>query len=299
MHTSKSRHILLQAVAAVALCASAAHAADYVWNSPNAGNWSDLSENGWNAASYPAAAADTAMFSQDITGNRTITINVADASVGELTLTDTDPSHNWTIARTGSNRLTLDNGASEAVITSTTGSNTISAPITLASHLRLVVTGTSLTFNGGSDAISGAYNITIDGTSTGNVSLSNNTSIANNINNIIINGGTLTINAGSSNGQNNITVNSGGRLRVTGGYGGLNDSSYVTLSGTGILDYSGYSGTDWMAGVQSTSTTSQWIMGTSGTIISNSRTFNGVISGGGPGANLQLNSYTLGGVNTY
>jgi len=139
-------------------------AAPYTWNSTSGGNWNDGAATGWNTGgAYPNAQGDSATFSTNITANQTITINVGDARVGTLTLTDTSAGNGWIIS--GANTLTFDVAAGSATLNATGSSvtpsyvnpHTISAPIAasvpltlnLGAYGGLVLSGNNASLTGG------------------------------------------------------------------------------------------------------------------------------------------------------
>src|SRR5688572_17022700 len=98
--------LLLLPLAAMSL-AVPAFAATYNWNSNNSGNWDNTTATGWNTTpgDYPNGTDDVANFVFNITVNRTITINVADARVGSMTLTDTAATiANWITTEAATNK---------------------------------------------------------------------------------------------------------------------------------------------------------------------------------------------------
>ncbi len=143
-----------------------ASAAPYTWNSTSPGNWDDGTANGWNTGgAYPNTQDDSATFSQDITANQTITINVADARVGTLTLTDaTTADYGWNLS--GANPLTFDSSSGTATV-NVNGSggydaNThrISAPIVSGNEIDFVVaSGGRLRLSGDNSGATGGMNI--------------------------------------------------------------------------------------------------------------------------------------------
>jgi autotransporter-associated beta strand protein len=142
--------------------AGSAWAAPYTWNSTSGGNWNDGSATGWNTGgAYPNAQGDTATFSQNLGANPTITLNVGDARVGTLTLTDTVAGNGWTITNSAANPLTFDVAAGSATLNATGSSianpHTISAPIAasvpltlnLGANGGLVLSGNNASLTGG------------------------------------------------------------------------------------------------------------------------------------------------------
>jgi autotransporter-associated beta strand protein len=119
-------------VALLALAVSPARAADGKWNILIGGSWSTASF--WLNGVIADGADSTATFSQNITANRTVTLD-SDRTIGNLYFIDTgpDPDSRWTLQ---SNTLTLE---------TTTGipriniSSAVSAPV----YISTVLAGTN------------------------------------------------------------------------------------------------------------------------------------------------------------
>ncbi len=104
-----------------------------------------------------------------ISDNNIITIDVTDARLSSLVLTDLTHSQNWTISskNPASMKLTFDVSNGSAQVFSNTGSNSISAPIVLDADLEIDVSGMELTISGIiSDGAKGAKGITKMGNGT-------------------------------------------------------------------------------------------------------------------------------------
>lgn len=151
-----------------------ARAASYTWNSTSSGNWNDGTATGWNTGgTYPNAQGDTATFNQNITANQTITINVGDARVGTLTLTDaTSAGNGWTITNSAANPLTFDSSSGTATVNVNgagaydANTHRISAPIVTGNRLDFVVSSSGrLRLSGGNSGATGG--MTISGGSAG------------------------------------------------------------------------------------------------------------------------------------
>lgn len=139
------------------LAAGAQAQTTYTWGFDAGGNWNtSTATTGWGVAGggFPNAAGDIINLTRDITATRNITVNVAGAMAGIINMSDATPSHNWGIASTGGNILTLDNlGTMSAVINVSNGSYSISAPLLLNDNLVTnVERGRSLTLSGAIDA---------------------------------------------------------------------------------------------------------------------------------------------------
>lgn len=164
MKTSRGGRVGLAFLVGLLIASGAGRvwAASYTWNSTNSGNWNDTTATGWNTGgTYPNAQGDTATFSQNITANPTNTINVSDARVGTLTLTDTTAGNGWVITNSGANTLTFDVSAGSATLNATGSSvlnpHAISAPIAasvpltlnLGANGGLVLSGNNASLTGG------------------------------------------------------------------------------------------------------------------------------------------------------
>ncbi len=209
-------------LAAVATASMLQAQSVYTWNADGGGNWNTTNSTGWNTNGFPSTAGDTAYFTNDITGNRTITINVSTATVGALYLADAVPSHNWTITRSSTNVLNMATVSGPAGIYSLSGSNTISAPISLGTNLTIVVQGYQLTI---SEALIGTHNLII---SNGLV-IFNKASASYLIGNVVI------------------SIATGATLRVS-SYATLSDGTQIAIAAGGLYDYQ-TSGEDYIADI--------------------------------------------------
>ena len=102
------------------------------WNVNSSGNWS-LGTN-WTAGAAPNGVGHAATFGPIITANRTVTVD-APQTVGAMTFDNAAAS--YTIA--GANTITLDATSGDARINVTSGSHTISAPVSLADNTVITV----------------------------------------------------------------------------------------------------------------------------------------------------------------
>lgn len=144
-------------------------AMSFTWAVDADGNWSTLA-NWASSRYYPDSFSDTANFLSAITANRIVTVDVP-VKLANLNIGD---DNNYTIA--GAQVLSLDGSTPTITITST-GTPTISCPISLISALSIINTPNA-TISGiisGSVGFtkSGAGNLTISGVNTfsGTVSL--------------------------------------------------------------------------------------------------------------------------------
>jgi len=183
----------------------------------------------WNVAAnwlpstvFPDAVGGVANVNNDIVGNQTIRLQ-EDITIGTLNLGDATGTSTFTIANEGVETfiLTLDNGASHARISKTTGGNDIiSALVNFADPTSLNITTNSLTF---SNAVSGAVPITKTGTGTATItgSINDATSVA-------AVAGTLTIGSASSSAFNNARFGDSAGLDLASGlvqFQGVSDAA--------------------------------------------------------------------------
>jgi autotransporter-associated beta strand protein len=228
------------------------------WALTGGGNWSlgdpNATQDNW--LNYkPTVAGDAALFGDTITAPSTVAVDTPHI-VGYLRF---DNANAYTIGANGSSNLTLNNGASNAVTTVTSGSHTIAENVLLLSHLDVIpATGTTLTVSGG---ISGAKNLELNGPGnlvlpgantytgttvvsrgtlnvTGNTTGTGNVTVGNIVGNAVLNvptGGSL---IGTASGTSpTITLGTGG----TGSSGALNiTGGTVNLQGTETTDGSSF-----------------------------------------------------------
>ncbi len=266
------------------------------WNQAGGGNWSSGDPNATlgNWDNYkPTVAGDAALFGDSITAPSSVLVDTPHI-VGYLRF---DNANAYTIGANGSSNLTLNNGASNAVATVTTGSHTIAENVTLLSHLDVIpASGTTLTMSG---VLSGATrNLELNG--PGNLVLSGvhtyggTTTVSN---------GALTLSGARTATMGAITV---GNLPST--TGTLNISNGTFTAGT----FSVGSGTNALtAGVVNhtggtlTTSGSQLLLGNNGTGLvpgSNSTgtynlnggTLNTVVAAGSTGILIGVNTGTTG-----
>jgi autotransporter-associated beta strand protein len=142
------------------------------WALTHGGSWTALAN--WTGAP-PQTAGDTANFTTPLASPSTVTLD-ASQSIGTLNFNSTQ---SYTIVQGGGSTLTLDNGASVASITDSSGSHTISAPITLNSNLTVTVTSAANTLTLGNISSSSAA-LTKSG--AGNLALTGSTSLGGGLN---------------------------------------------------------------------------------------------------------------------
>ena len=162
MKITPSHRILATGIAALFTAVFPAQVAAYTWGFDAAGNWdASTATTGWNAGGlFPNTAGDIAIFDRSLTATRIVTVNVATAVVGALTLKENDPAtaFAWTIASSGGNALLFDSTSGPATIlvngggtaTANGGTMTITAPIVLNDNLSVNVEdmGSALTISG-------------------------------------------------------------------------------------------------------------------------------------------------------
>jgi autotransporter-associated beta strand protein len=161
--------------------APAARAADYTWNAGGGASTVWSNSLNWNPAGVPAfVAGDRFLLNTlDITTNSTSTVDFS-ATLGVITIGDTNATNSWTLAGSNGAVLTLDNSGVAAQINqvSTSKGDTISVPLALAGDLTINNASTTLanalTISGpiSSAATSGTQTITVNSQTAGAVTLS-------------------------------------------------------------------------------------------------------------------------------
>jgi hypothetical protein len=102
-----------------------ANGADGKWNVDAAGNWSGTGN--WTNSQIADGATYIANFEFDIASARTVTLD-SSRTIGRLRFRDAGGTAvNWTLARSSSSILTLDNGVNTPTIEGNNGTTTISA----------------------------------------------------------------------------------------------------------------------------------------------------------------------------
>jgi hypothetical protein len=188
------------------------------WNINANGNWSSAAN--WNAGGVPNGAAAIASFGTIITSTRTVTVD-APHTVGVIHFSS---PIDYTIA--GSSAVTLDVTSGQAGINVAAGSHVISAPVTLADDVTIIVTPAASTLS-----ITGAFTATgrsITKAGAGNVQLNNVRASA-----MTVSAGTVTIlanggDAGASK-LSSLTLAGGTTPAAT---LDLNDNDLVVSAGT-------------------------------------------------------------------
>ena len=228
------------------------------------GNWTGTPAN-WSGGSIPNAIGDIAIFRNDITATRTITLN-APITLGRLEVGDLLGGNVFTFA--GTNALTLDNTAGNAsIVHYTNATTTWQAPLILTDHVDWnIFTGTldvngaanaQVSYSGAGNTIkngAGALRLNIDATTTpytgdwvlnfgtlniGGANSAAPTSLGTGTGGIILNGNgtpglsvfSLNNNGAGSNGDivyagnNNVVLQGGARINV--------DRNYIGGANTG------------------------------------------------------------------
>jgi len=213
------------------------------WNQAGSGNWSVGNPGGPSAPNWnnykPTVAGDAALYGSAITGPATIAVD-APHTVGYMRFDNA--TNSYTIGAAGSSNLTLDNGASAAAITGTSGSHIIAENILLNSNLNVSpASGTTLTVSGN---LSGAGGV--EKKDAGELVLSGANAY---IGATKVSSGTLSL-AGSLTGGGAITV-SGTAVLAEGSTGVISGAASITHASTGTSTLSGanaYTGTTTVNG---------------------------------------------------
>ena len=150
-----SRSVLSLVLTTVLLAHFSAYAGSGAWIYDGSGTWSTASR--WTPAVVPGTAAgDIVYLTNNISANRTVTVDATSRTVGALLFGDvTSPYYTFTLAASGGATLTFDNGGIGANLiqtNSTSTTDTLSVPLVLADNLSVTNRG-SLTISG---AVSGS-----------------------------------------------------------------------------------------------------------------------------------------------
>jgi autotransporter-associated beta strand protein len=147
-----------------------AYTGQSTWITDGNGDWGNNTNDysRWNTAGgVPGmdgtlSANDTATFGNAISAAAAISLNGANPSLKSVTF---DSSVGYTLAQGSGGSLTLNGNGGMAAVTVTSGSHTVSAPITLGSAVGIAVTqdADTLTVSG---AVSGAFDLTKTGAGT-------------------------------------------------------------------------------------------------------------------------------------
>ena len=254
---------------------SVALAAGGSWAVDADGNWSTPAN--WTPATVPGTAAgDVVALTNNLTAARTVTLDDTSRIVGTLFIGDAaSPFYGFALAASGGAGLTFNNGGSSALLVqtnSTSSSDAISAPLTLADNL-IVTNIATLTLSGGiagsgkgltktgsgtlilSGANTYSGGTTVNGGGTlqlaaddalpiaGAIYLGNTNGAGNlNLSSFSQRLAGLTALSTSSSANNQITIGAGQTLTINGSAGlfvgidtGANSTTKVTMSGGGAL----------------------------------------------------------------
>jgi hypothetical protein len=131
-----------------------------VWTAATSGNWE--AAGNWQGSTISAGAGQTATFADSI-GSAAVTVTLtANETVGSVIFNGSSGGA-YTLGSNGINTLTLDNNGSAGVISVNAGSQTISAPISLASGLNITTTSGGLALGG---ALTGTGPVTLNASSS-------------------------------------------------------------------------------------------------------------------------------------
>ena len=198
------------------------------WSQSGGGNWSlgDPALTAGNWTNYkPTVAGDAALFGSAIAGPATITVDTAH-SVGYLRF---DNVNAVTIGSDASSNLTLDNGASTALVVVTSGSHLIAENVTLASNLIVApAVGTTLTMSGNLGGVGKGVQLSDVGTLVLSGLGSTYTGAT------TVNAGLLKLTGDRTGTAGAITVQSGGALAISNGAFALGANPFVVGNGSGI-----------------------------------------------------------------
>ena len=119
-----------------------------VWTNGSGGNWS--ASGNWSGGNVPGVsgyAADTATFGAAATSGTSVTVTLdTSPQLSAMTFSSTS---SYVLQGGGTNFLTLSATSGVALVTVSAGSQTIAAPLTLASNTNFApASGTQLTLSG-------------------------------------------------------------------------------------------------------------------------------------------------------
>ena len=204
------------------------------WSNGAGGNWS-VSGNwsGGNAPGVSGNAADTATFGAAATSGTSVTVTLDTSSSPQLSAMTFSSTSSYVLQGSSTNTLTLSATSGVALVTVSAGSQTIAAPLTLASSAAFApASGTQLTISG---AIGGPGGLSLADSGTLILSNTNNTYTGG----TTVSAGTLQGTTASLQGSiaNNATLVF--NQATDGTYAGtINGSGLVGKSGSGQLTFS-------------------------------------------------------------
>ncbi|MEK7951964.1 beta strand repeat-containing protein [Luteolibacter soli] len=236
------------------------------WNVNADGSWGTAGS--WTPTGAPNASGAIAAFGgggTEITADRTITVNGA-FTVGTIAFNGAANAKNYTFAAGSGASLTLNNGASAAFITNSSGSHIIGSPVTLTGNGAAVTVtnaadivtisgvidgnGSPLTKGGAGKLILSGVNTYFNGTTVnaGTLEITNDLALGDPVNSTTINAGTLRSTAdftstGSfylGSGTSNFSVASGTTHTITGSIMDGASTGTLNKSGTGTLALNGF-----------------------------------------------------------
>ncbi|WFB35943.1 autotransporter-associated beta strand repeat-containing protein [Kiritimatiellota bacterium B12222] len=201
------------------------------------GNWSD-STNWSSDPAVPGGAGSIIDLTADISGNRTITVDDTDRTVGILNIGDPNASHTYTLKGSGGASLIFDNNGSGAQInmpSTARGNQSFNSDLGIVLNDSLTVTNDDNQSMYITSSISGTGDLTLSGTGTGSILLSGSSSSF--VGNIIIDRtGTSQFNSNTAFGdeENDVLIKNGSQLQLNGPMV-LSPSRNFTLSNGGIV----------------------------------------------------------------
>ena len=170
MKSTSSQQLLVGVLAAL-MTVAGAQAATYSWDAGGGGNTTWSEPTNWVGDSVPTFVA-TDTFDLTLTAGGTSTMS-SNATLGIMNIGSSNGAVAWTLNRSGSEVLTLDNGGSASQINTTLSSNaalpanTINVPIEIKGNLNIdnIAREKHLIFNNqiSSSATSGTQTITLTG----------------------------------------------------------------------------------------------------------------------------------------
>lgn len=230
---------LMTGLMAVWLPGQNLRAADGSWILDGNGNWTGAPAN-WQGGIVPNGIGDIVSFLNNITGNRTVTLN-APITVGGLRIGDALGGNNFVFAGSAVNTLTLDNAAGNAFVNQFNSATTnIQAPLILTDNVDWNIFPGTLDVNGASNAqvsYTGAGNTIKNGAGALRLNI-DAVSGAGYTGNWVVNFGTLNIGGANSATPTSLGTGTGG----------------ILLNGTGRADLAIFSLNNNGTGVDSSAT---------------------------------------------